>query len=432
MKYSVYNSVVPVTEKTSLIYNASSNRFILFQKTLEEQLVTLTPKQLEQDYPDLYAKMLEGGAIVENGLNEFEELLRISREADCMPEEYQLLINPTMDCNFRCWYCYETHIRGSKMDERTVENVRKHISKVVDGNPELKVLHMSFFGGEPLIYYQKVVQPIIDHASKECQKRDIGIRISFTTNGFLVNERTIGHLAEFKDHTSFQITLDGHREQHNKTRNLSDGTGSYDKIVENIKKLAENGFLIVLRVNYTAENLDSTKDILADFEHLPDDVRNKIRVSFHRVWQDDKVNKERDNDIDAIVDTFRDKFSVNASHYDMDELRFPCYADKLHEAIVNYNGDVFKCTARDFLTENRCGYLKDDGEIEWENDIFARQTSAKMKKEVCKDCRILPICGGGCSQKSIETQSKNRCLLKMNENQKDKVILHRFYRFCVK
>ena len=36
---------------------------------------------------------------------------------------FELIINPTLDCNFHCWYCYENHLKGSKMDEGIVSAI---------------------------------------------------------------------------------------------------------------------------------------------------------------------------------------------------------------------------------------------------------------------------------------------------------------------
>ena len=41
----------------------------------------------------------------------------------------------------------------------------------------------------------------------------------------------------------------------------------------------------------------------------------------------------------------------------------PCYADRANSVIVNYNGDVYKCTACDFAKTKREGKLNEDGTI---------------------------------------------------------------------
>lgn len=107
----------------------------------------------------------------------------------------------------------------------------------------------------------------------------------------------------------------------------------------------------------------------------------------------------------------------------------PCYADKTNEALVNYNGDVFRCTARDFETFPRDGYLTNEGVIVWENDINNRRIMVKSQNKPCQTCRIMPLCCGGCTQKALDAQNKGEiyCVNEFSEETKDKVILDRFY-----
>ncbi len=51
-------------------------------------------------------------------------------------------------------------------------------------------------------------------------------------------------------------------------------------------------------------------------------------------------------------------------------------------ATINYNGEVFKCTARDFKTELKEGDLLDNGIINWNNKYFQRIDS-KIKNNPC-------------------------------------------------
>lgn len=41
---------------------------------------------------------------------------------------YRLTINPTLNCNFSCWYCYESHNKKS-MSEETLQNALKFIQR---------------------------------------------------------------------------------------------------------------------------------------------------------------------------------------------------------------------------------------------------------------------------------------------------------------
>src|SRR5690606_21288718 len=100
---------------------------------------------------------------------------------------------------------------------------------------------------------------------EQCLKNNIHPEIGFTTNGFLINERFIDYFNEKKIDCSFQITLDGHKEDHNKVRFVNSKTGSYDKIVQNIHSIVKNQYLVSVRVNYTDKNIKESKKIIYDF-----------------------------------------------------------------------------------------------------------------------------------------------------------------------
>ena len=110
---------------------------------------------------------------------------------------------------------------------------------------------------------------------------------------------------------------------------------------------------------------------------------------------------------------------------------YPCYGDKRNHVLINYNGDVYSCTARDFTGQNRTGYLNKKGIIEWSIDIDER-FAKKFCKPICHRCRIAPICGGGCIQKTIELEQNPNCPFGYTEKDIDQVILDRFEFFFIK
>lgn len=108
----------------------------------------------------------------------------------------------------------------------------------------------------------------------------------------------------------------------------------------------------------------------------------------------------------------------------MDSVRNSCYADKRNSATINYNGDIYKCTARDFTKANRAGYINEEGELVWENDYLTKRMDVKFKNKPCLTCKIMPLCNGGCSQHALESliQGKEYCVFNGDENEKNKVI----------
>ena len=49
----------------------------------------------------------------------------------------------------------------------------------------------------------------------------------------------------------------------------------------------------------------------------------------------------------------------------------------------------------------------------------------KLSKDVCRSCRIAPLCGGGCTQRCLERAGENTCNMDYTEAEKDKEVLDR-------
>lgn len=431
MKYSIYNSILPLTKISSMIYNASSDKFIVFKKELES-LLAKNPEEVQKKALDLYTKLKDGGFVVDDDTDEVADMISLGLRLCNNESSYRLIINPTTNCNFRCWYCYENHSPHAKMDSCTVDKVKRMIVRIT-GNEKINCIELSFFGGEPLLYYRDTVEPIIDAIRIEHEKnKNFTYNIHFTSNGYLINDYIIQHLIKDRVQTTFQITLDGGREQHNRVRFPTSGKGSYDRIINNIKKLLSEKINVSLRINYTMNNISSVESILDDLKDISEENAAFLTVDFQKVWQDTAI-KYDDETLGRTLDAFRKRFKRVSAHYNhTDAFRHPCYADLRNESVINYNGDVYKCTARDFTHENRLGELNDDGTITWDDpDFVENRVCRKFNKEECNRCRIFPICGGGCAQNALENRDR-LCMRYSSELEIDKVILMRFYNNVVR
>jgi uncharacterized protein len=425
MKFSQFNSIVFYNNKF-FIYNAFSNNFMLIEPFLKD---LLDAAKLNDDaagladiHPAFYAKLVEDGFIIAADKNEVEKVRELREQVDLLDDQnYILTVNPTMNCNFSCWYCYEDHIKDSKMSAEMVQNVIIHIKKVHENLPNLKDFGLSWFGGEPLLQYSNVVDPVLTFCKEYFDHHKINFRSVFTTNGFLINPKMV---EKFKvtNVKGFQITLDGHRDMHDKVRFVNSKRGSYDEIVSNIMMLCREGFEVNLRINYTKDNLQSVKNILGDIEPLEPEYRKNMEVAFRKVWQE--TDKTLGPQVVAYAKMFRDAGFRAISGGSPDNVRQSCYADKKNHATINFNGEVFKCTARNFASTVKEGDLKVNGDIDW-NEKYHDRLDIKFKNPPCLVCPILPICNGGCSQKALENAGKDYCVFNFDENAKKTMVLNK-------
>ena len=430
MQYSQFNSIVPLEDKYAL-YNSYSNKVILIETDLKELLNAAIEEgvdNLEEVHPDFYHYLIENEFLIEQEVNEVEKVKMDSTRVDENPNMFFLTINPTMNCNFKCWYCYETHIKKSKMEHSVLDSVNLFIKKTIR-TPQINNFILSFFGGEPLLYFNQnvtpIIQTLISEIEKEKDNKKIHFNISFTTNGLLINEEFINFFLNNKLNVGLQITFDGYKEEHDEVRYVSKTRGSYSNIVENIKKiLSYDNFFVQARINYTDKNICNAFKIVDDFTDISEHAKkNQLVFDFHRVWQNSKLD-----DVSEILlescEKMKEKGFRTHIQYTPNNVKDSCYADKRNSATINYNGDIFKCTARDFSQENRSGYLTQEGDLVWENDSLEKRMNAKFRNRPCLSCKILPLCNGGCTQHAVEHYEidDDYCVYYGDESEKNKII----------
>ena len=406
-------------------YNSFSNEYIILEEMLFDMYMAAKMSNNFQDLKDVHSDFHEllcgKGFLVQDVVDEVQQVIDLSRQIDNDDTRYELHINPTMNCNFKCWYCYETHIKDSKMDENTLKKTKAFINKILTEKKNLREFSLSWFGGEPLLYFHKVVAPLLEYGCKESDRRGIAFSSGMTTNGLLIDDKVIRIAKENKLHF-FQITLDGNRERHDKVRFISEGKGSYEKIVANIITLADHQINVHVRINISAETLAGINDIASDFCHVSDEARPYLRFDLHKVWQ---VGEDLDEAINEKRLYFREKgFRVHSGTHDT--VLNSCYGDHRNHAVLNYNGETFKCTARDFTTTNSEGVLAEDGAINW-NEKYEKRLASKFKNKPCLECAILPMCGGGCSQQALEHEGVDYCVNDFDENKKLQLVKNKFY-----
>jgi len=409
MKVSYYNNYVEI-ESNCLIYNSYSNMYLLLDKELYNTFKRNINRinKIKEDNIELYQLLLNNGMIVNDEINEIELFNNDRIKRRFSSYHYDLMINPTLDCNLNCWYCYEDHVSGSKMTSKIITNIIKHLEKKYQYDP-FKILTVYFFGGEPLLKTKSVVNPLVKEIVSFSKKNNINYNFSITTNGTIITDEFLLLIKDSLIH--FQITIDGDKATHNKVRGFKgvNKSNSYDRIINNIKKITNKleNFEITLRINYNAETLPNAHKIINDIKFV---TPSKLKFNLVKIWQEE--SESIDNE-----DLFFLSEKIKNAGYDvvLTELgrkNNVCYADNYNQALINYDGNVFKCTARDFTNKNAEGYLSDEGDIIWNSEKLTKRLYSGIQT-ICKDCKLLPSCPGVCTQAVIENGVDNGfCVVK--------------------
>ena len=211
----------------------------------------------------------------------------------------------------------------------------------------------------------------------------------------------------------FQITIDGTKKHHDGLRILRNGKPTFDKIFRNIIDLAEynHNVKISLRVNFNHTNIDSIPELL---EQFPLHIRNQIRVTFEPIFGNCLLNAI--NNIDnieiseklSVYYKFANKFgfdvTLGLSQIFSGKLVY-CYAERFNQYVINYNGDVFKCSVCNFAENERVGYINQHGIFIKEDINYSKWLNGNIFDEKCYQCQYLPLCMGGCKKMRIEQKN---------------------------
>ena len=252
------------------------------------------------------------------------------------------------------------------MTEEVRNRILKHIDYMVNVD-RITGLHLDWFGGEPLIYFDETVMPISRYGIEAAEKAKIPFINHVTTNGYLIDEEMVKKMKEIRLN-SFQITIDGDEKRHNKIRNAK-GKPSFQKIMENINLILDNlpEASIVLRLNYDDSTL-RVSDFDKVFTLIPEQYRNRVFPDFQRVWQTlkrrDKCEGCPNSELLTLADRVLDLGykSVPTCNFQIGSA-IKCYGDRLYNTVIDYDGKVYKCTAR---TQKEAGKLHENGVITWD------------------------------------------------------------------
>ena len=115
------------------------------------------------------------------------------------------------------------------------EEVISSIIKFLKNNETTKNVHVTWFGGEPLMG----INQIRSLYSQMIQLSDKRYSFSMITNGFLMSLNIIEFLKEMKLR-HIQITLDGLKENHNKVKYTSNCADTFTRTIKNIDLLVSS------------------------------------------------------------------------------------------------------------------------------------------------------------------------------------------------
>lgn len=132
MKYSQYNHFVEM-ENVVLCFNAYNYSRLIIGKNAYQDYLSCKDnvEKLNTKNPNLHRTLEANGFIVTDENDEQKKYLSSVQERKFSKDINHIIVNPTMDCNLKCWYCYESHIEKSHMTSEMVAAIILHIKEKI-------------------------------------------------------------------------------------------------------------------------------------------------------------------------------------------------------------------------------------------------------------------------------------------------------------
>lgn len=327
-------------------------------------------------------------------------------------DKLSLTIAPTLDCNFKCTYCYETCKHGI-IDNNVQNNIIEFIKKRVGS---IKKLSISWYGGEPLIA-KEVIYTMSEKIISICEENDVEYSAFMVTNGYLLIKEDIRKLKKSRI-KRFQITIDGPPNIHNNRRICKSGSNSYDTIIANVNRLLKENLKINLRINIDKSNRKYVEEL---FYLLSKNLVNKnIKFSFGKVTPFTEACKSISGDcynIEEFASEYIElyKYIVKYGFVERNSFKYPkprynyCGASNLNFFVLDPEGYVYKCWNNIGEIKHSIGNINDN---EFDRMSYKHGKwlfNEPIDEDECKACKVLPLCMGGCPQQSYGQITKRQC-----------------------
>lgn len=284
----------------------------------------------------------------------------------------------TMDCNARCFYCYEKGQPRISMTEKTAQDVAEFIIKKSSNTP----VNIRWFGGEPLFNINAIdtiSHTLIDHGTK--------FKSSMISNGLLFTKsKNVWNLK------SVQITLDGTKDVYQKTKSYRWAKGNeFERVIENIHRLTDADIRVTIRLNQGQYN---TPDLLELIDFLSIQFKDKKLVS---VYNSLLFDEDIESDVlqkDERYDRFKilqNKIIQSGLYINVPlnkRLRYShCMADSDSSVIITPTGVIGKC--EHFANHHSIGNIYDS---QFDYSEISRWKERHQPIQKCFECPLYPQC----------------------------------------
>jgi uncharacterized protein len=430
MQASIFNVRVPLKERDDVfLMNTLTDAQLVVSSDVAALLDRKSFEALSDSEREAVDLLSENGFFVPDYETDRRNMADYFHRIKHSSDELHITVLTTLQCNFACGYCYQGDREdfnqfADKMTLETSARIAAWIENELDRlRPEK--FAMTFFGGEPLLNLP-VVYDLAERTWAATQARGIKQSLSMITNGLLLTEDVVDRLVP-RGLRGIKITLDGDRETHDRMRPLRGGQGTFDRIVENIRKVADRT-RISLGGNFDESSVDSFPALL-DFISAQEFADKLVKVNFKPIVRDrpqpkpslkgllplvpvSDAGKTLAGTCQTSVGTGGGSTCDSCSFLDekaaflRNETRRhglpgpdgvpggPCHVHHANAHTIGPDGSLYACPG--FTGEKALS----TGHITGKTDAWRESNKRKFDSldpwKECGDCAYMPTCAGGC------------------------------------
>lgn len=390
-------------KKSKYVYEFYNNGNCYVYNAKNDKLYQLPGKKidLEESSNTFINKLYDSGVLVEKNEDETQQVLQKTKDVVEKQNSLRITILPTYDCNLNCVYCLQTPEKR-RMSKNTVENMLTFIEASLEGYNELNVC---WFGGEPLLEYERILY-VMKCLKKICSAKGVLLVGSIATNGYELTSKRFRELKSVNV-VNYQITVDGPREIHDKTRPLKNGEGSFDRIVENIMNIQKENplsyYRIIIRMNISKQSVDCIDTYVHIWEaKMQQDKRFRFLIVPVSDWGGERIKQVKSDLLEErypLSDSYK-KFYDSGLEISEEEKGVLglglCYAINSYNYVIDYDGYVYRChNMTEKKDHNNAAYL---GRVEEGFKAIQKRMeqvkgdTLQLKTTECRECYLMPKC----------------------------------------
>jgi uncharacterized protein len=393
IRFSKYNLCTQDKDQY-IVYSCLSGAIITMPLHMYEAIVE--ESNLSSILPsDTYDILLKNKIICDDEL-ELETIVEYRYSLSNNPLTLHLMIHSTLNCNFKCPYCFQLSYSKEMMNLDVADAIVAFIERYFQKNA-LTNLDITWTGGEPLLAID-----VIEYIALKLKYVGIKSSMRMISNGSLLDDKMARRIVNIGV-SSIQITIDGLYDNHNERRS-DNNNDSFSKIISNIDNLLNNysSILIKFRVNLDVSNINNYLSILKY-------LKNKYQDKNYLVYPELVRNYHSNSHINTLtkessIGFYFEMFKANAldpKHIFSKPSSF-CIRKSRYSFAIGPDGSIYDCELHVGNKSKTISHIKDQVRL---MQYLNKDKQIIFFSKECETCSLLPICNYGC----IYNKENNVC-----------------------